>query len=233
VNVYRPFYYEKTALAMAKPRFTLRNGVRELLPNPIATEQELERLLDPDFVRTLGKYDHWYNRDDYPELTFPYVRILLNKRLWLEAFYGRAEDQINDMDPRPWENLWEVAEARNLLFSILDGFVKDVRRLGATPVIVLFPRKKQVFRRFNGIATENALRLTNYCEAKSYHCFDGIAAFSKRVNSEREIRALYSGHFSPKGHRVFARQLYRYLVAEKLVRGYPVTPKDARRANAG
>jgi hypothetical protein len=217
VNVYRRFYYQKTELAMVKPRFAVRKGGRILLPNPIKSDKELSKLRDPDFIKQLGENDWWFNRDSYPIFSFPYTGILLNKRLWLELAYGRGSEEIDDINPRPWEDLWEVGEVRELLFSIIESFVSDAEGYGAAPIIFLFPRKREVFEKFKGQDPKNASYLMSYCQNKNYNCFNSIAVLAKRANSADEIRGYYSGHLTPKGNLILARNFHRYLVDQGFV----------------
>jgi len=107
VNVYRPFYFSGTAGRSTKPRFILKNNKLNLLKNPIRSKEEIKKLGDIQFIQQIGEFDWWYNRDNYPILQFPYSKILFNKRMWIEAFYGSGNHKIDDMDPRPWENLWD------------------------------------------------------------------------------------------------------------------------------
>ncbi|MCB0337276.1 MAG: hypothetical protein KDD62_13255, partial [Bdellovibrionales bacterium] len=73
VNVFRKFYYPKTALSLSKPRFMLTKDQNlTLIPNPIQSSTEIEKLANPEFLATLAPYDYWYNRDQYPRLSFPY-----------------------------------------------------------------------------------------------------------------------------------------------------------------
>jgi len=210
VNVFRPYYFSRTALALTKPRFDLQHGRLVLLPNPLQSAAELPKLADPVFIRSLGVNDWWYERDRGPELAFPYSGILFNKRLWMEALYGRGSG-IDDIDPRPWEDLWGEERVRALLFAILDAFVSDARRLGATPLIVLSPRKGEVLEKFRGGEPASAARLLEFCRARAYHCFDGIGAMAGEARSEQEVLSFYTGHLNPRGNQLFAQALQRWL----------------------
>ena len=79
VNVYRKFFYSKTGIPATKPRFMLEGGQLRLIENPIRGVDDLERLKDSRFLAEIGKNDLWFNRDDYPELSFPYTAILFNR----------------------------------------------------------------------------------------------------------------------------------------------------------
>ncbi len=216
VNVFRPYYYQKTALAMVKPRFILKDGVLTLIPNPIQSAEDIPRLHDVDFVLGLKKYDWWFNRDSQPMLAFPYSRILFSKRLWLEAIHARESSGIDDIDPRPWENLWEQQEAKMLLFAIMDSFVKEARSMGATPLIFLSPRKREVHQKIAGKEPEAAAILLAFCRERGYVCFDGISAVAAAARSPEDVRSLFNGHLTPLGNKVFAKALAAFLIDHNL-----------------
>ena len=139
VNVYRRFYYQKTELSLPKPRFKLKEGNLSLVPNPIQNANEIPNLLQPEYITGLGENDWWYNKEQYPELRFPYTSILFNKRLWLEALHGQREDKISDTNARPWEDLWSETEPRELMFALFDAFDKEVKASQAIPIILILP----------------------------------------------------------------------------------------------
>lgn len=217
VNVYRPFYHEGTAGGLPKPRFTLNNGKLELIPNPIQSSDELRKLLDPSFVRTLGKNDWWYNRDNLPTLEFPYLRIFFNKRFWLELAYGSDGQEINDANPRPWNNLWEYAPARDIMFAVLDSFIEEAKALQVTPLILILPRRSEVFEKIEGKTPKDLAVLLQFCEKRGYLCFDGISAMARNARSQEHAKSFFRPHLSPRGNIIFARELHQFLLQKGLV----------------
>jgi hypothetical protein len=215
VSVFRPFYFPKTGIPTSKPRFVLVNGELKQIENPLKSTEGIAQLGDPRFIRQLGENDWWYNRDRHPVLEFPHTRILFNRRMWRELYYGKVYREITDMDPRPWENIWDREEARTLLFRILDAFVEDVHRRNAVPVIVLLPQRKEVEQAFrHGKPDDSIVQLAEYCREKDYLFFEGITPFVEHVADEQEISTLYCGHVSPKGNRILAEAMYRFLLRE-------------------
>ena len=212
VNVYRPFYFPKTSIRATKPRFLLKNNTLVRLDNPIQTPADVQKLDDLQFLHEIGQFDWWYNRDNYPILRFPYSKILFNKRMWLEAIYGKADRNINDMNPRPWEDLWDSEEAGKLMFRILDAFVEQARKRHAIPIIMILPLQYQVRLKFQTQEHETrVLRLLEYCQKNGYAHFEAITALADSVDAEEDIRELYVGHVSPKGNRIIAEALFQYL----------------------
>ena len=217
VNVFRPFYSPQTALALSKPRFRLERGRLVLLANPVRSAEEIPKLADVGFVRSLGANDWWYNRQRLPELRFPYLAILANEHLWRETLH-RREGSSGDLDPRPWENLWEVDEARELLVAILEAFHEEARAAGGKPLVVLSPRAREIVGVLEGRGAANAERLMAICAERGWTCFDGVAAISSAVSSRADVRALFDHHLTPAGNRVFAERLAAFLAARGLAK---------------
>lgn len=216
VNVYRPFYFLKTGTPLPKPRFILKDNMLVLIENPLRSREDVSMLGSPQFMQKIGKYDWWYNRDTYPILGFPYSKILSNKRMWLEAYYGKANRTIDDIDPRPWEELWDSEEVRLLMFKILDAFVEKAEHYQAIPVIIVLPLREQVEQQF--ITKEidpHAAKLIAYCQEQGYRVVDTITALSNNVAEKKEVRRdLFTRHVSPKGNQMIANALHDYVQKE-------------------
>lgn len=212
VNVYRPFYFPKTGIRLPKPRFKLVNDQLELLDNPIKSASEIGLLGDERIIRKLGENDWWYNRDNYPIFRFPYSTILFSKRMWLEAFYGKVKREIDDIDPRPWEDLWDQEQMTDLMFKIVESFTKTVRKSNATPVVMIMPLQDEVFNRFcTGENPKSVSMIIEYCERNGILCFNAIDALAGNVGAMEEIPRLYVVHVSPKGNRIIANELFKFI----------------------
>jgi len=217
VNVYRKYYYPKTALSIPKPRFILKDDSLTLLPNPIANKEDLKKLLDPTFVRSLGEHDYWYQKEhNYPLLQFPYSKILFNANLWRELQYQRTAS-VNDVTPRPWEDLWQEEKARGIMFRLFDRFAQRSKELGSIPLFFLMPRKEEIRARIHGEVLPDALLISNFFDQRNYYYFDAIDYFASIV-SEEELSSLYNGHLSPKGNKLLARGLHKFLKEKGLLR---------------
>ena len=212
VNVYRKFYYLPTALSIPKPRYLNTSEGLQLLPNPLTTIENLDLLRNADFIHELGTHDYWFNRHAYPRFSFPYSGILFNQRLWLEVLHAQDETAIDDIDPRPWERLWDHEGPRELMYRIFDTFYEEAKAQGADPVILLLPQSRELFSFLEGgDAVASRSWILPYCEKKGYRCFDGIGALADSVSSVDEAKALYHGHLTPQGNRRVARALFRFL----------------------
>jgi hypothetical protein len=214
VNVYRPFYFPKTGIRLPKPRFTLTAEGLELIENPLRSADDIPLLVDEGFIRKLGEHDYWYNRDRYPVRRFPYVRILLNRRMWREAFHGKLDRRIDDVDPRPWEDLWGDPRVSELMFAILGSFIGEVRGSGRIPIIMILPMQDEVFeKRCTGGDPESVSMVEAYCARQRCPCFNAIDALAASVGSPEEIPTLFVVHLSPRGNRIVAREFMKFIEA--------------------
>ena len=218
VNRYRPFYSVRTGYTLTKPRFILRGQTRELIENPVRNENEIEKLLDPKFVESVGENDFWFRRvDDLPALSFPYTGILLNKRFWLQFFPRRGGGQIDDVTPRPRTNLWAYPPARDLMFSILDSFMEESKAAGKKSFINVLPSRVEVLSQMEGKNPKKFAVVCSYCQSRGYPCFNGAGALAKRAHNKAELDTFFNGHFTPLGNKIFAEELHAFLIDQKLI----------------
>jgi hypothetical protein len=209
VNVYRPFYYEKTLVKLTKPRFVLKGDRLFLSPNPVPSLRRIKDLRNADFLKQLGRNDFWFNRDRYPELRFPYLKILFNRRIWREIIYGK---KISDMSPRPYENLWEDKEASALMFKILESFATRAREYGAVPIVMISPSQAEVLEKFERRKDSAAeKKILDFCRERDILVFNSIQALANRVDSAGDVESFFSGHVSFKGNQIIAEALYDFL----------------------
>jgi hypothetical protein len=174
-----------------------------VIPNPIRSVSALDKLRSPEFVAELGEQDWWYGRQRYPKLRFPYSGILMNARIWMEAIYGIGSEEVDDLDPRPWERLWTEPWARELMFALLDQFAQEAEVAGAVPVVAILPYRKQLREYAEQRRVPwNVQRVLDYCESSGRICFDGVAALGRSVETKSEASALYAGHLNAEGNRL-------------------------------
>ncbi|MBI5815714.1 MAG: hypothetical protein HZB29_08910 [Nitrospinae bacterium] len=228
-NVYRKFYYPQTGGPMTKPRFILEGDKLKLIPNPVQSAPEIRKLSDPAFLEKIGKYDYWYNQNDYPTFGFPYLKIFLNKRFWMEARYLLDKKQVDDMLARPayLADIWESKEA-DVLMAIIDAFVADARAMGTEPVIAVLPIKGEAeFYVETGKNLHTVRRIIEHCRKKNYRVFDGVAGMARNAKTKKDVEAYFIGHTSPLGNRLLGDAFYEYMQKEGLVEDLPTT--EARR----
>lgn len=217
VNRYRPFYFEHTGYTLPKPRFILRGEIRELIENPVRNKNEIDKLLDPKFVESLGENDFWFHRDERPALSFPYTAILFHRRFWLEIFQRRGGGKIDDLSPRPWANLWTYPPARDLMFSIIDSFMEESKAAGKVPFINLLPNQSEVIAQMQGKNPPKLAVVYSYCRSRGYPCFNGAAALAKHARTQAELDKFFNVHFTPLGNKIIAGELHAFLIDQKLI----------------
>ncbi len=220
VNVYRPFYFSKTGIKLPKPRFVIDGGALKLLKNPIGDKTEIKRLVDRDFVMSLGENDWWFNRDRHPVLGFPHLGILFNKRMWFEATHGKKKGGgLDDTVPRPWENLWENDEACRLMEMLLTEFIEEIKERGSAPVVMISAMQADVFRKFmTGDDPVPVQRIKEFCASRDCLCFDAVEVLASSVSDMEQIPELYNVHVSPKGNRIIAENFAVFLEEHNLIR---------------
>jgi hypothetical protein len=218
VNRYRPFYYRDTGLPLPKPRFVLEENRLRLLPNPVRSPVELERLADPEFVAALGEGDAWYERRDLPRRRFPYLALLLEPAIWRQAAGGGRA--AGDDDPVPRANLWREREPRELYFAIMDAFAKDAESAGSRALFVVQPGRALLGARRENRGIPGYARVLRRCEERAYACFDGVEALH-RAAGDTPLGELFQrgGHASALGNRLMAEALAGFLRERGLAPG--------------
>lgn len=218
LNVYRKFYWPKTNIGLTKPRFIIRDNKLALLPNPLKKPGDIAKLKDPAFLKKVGINDFWYNAQHYPERDFPYISVFFNRYFWNEVFYLKAGRSIDDINPRPWLNLWNDPEASSISFAIFDEFREKAAGFGAEPVIMLLPQWGDVLHQFKTGSPSPAVEaILRYARKKRARLFNGVDAIVGAARDYEDIKSMYVGHLSPKGNEVIAKSFYSYLKKEKLL----------------
>lgn len=216
VNRYRPFLLPGTGIPLPKPRFVLRDGALELLPNPVRSPEQLAQLGDPAFIESLGREDYWYEVLRGPRLSFPYSRLLFSPSIWRRALADKS--LRGEVAPRPEEDLWAVEEPRALYLAILDAFAAEASRLGRKPVLVLLPGFQAIhqLRRGRPVTGRDVVRA--HCAARGYTCFDALQPLIEDPE-ERRLGAFFEpgGHTSPLANGLIAGALAEFLDRHGLV----------------
>lgn len=227
VSVFRPYYYPATLLRLTKPRYILKEDKLVLKENPIQAKTDLPKLMDDGFLRAVGAGDWWFNRDDYPIFGFPYTAILANKRIWKEAFFGKVGQPVNDMNPRPWEELWSQDEPRELMFALFDRFFDEARGQGARPLLLIFPQRKEVeYRMRLGHLPDPVQTILGHCQARALDCIEMVSVFAAHVVESGDPgtldRLFRRAHVSPEGNQLVALRIASWLLENHLSAQQPV-----------
>ncbi len=221
VSVFRPYYFPATLLRLTKPRYILLGDELVLRENPIQTKVHLSKLMDDRFLRAVGADDWWFNRDNYPIFGFPYTAILVNPRIWKEAFFGKAGQPVNDMNPRPWEELWTHEEPRELMFALFDQFFDEARGQGAKPLLLIFPQRKEVEDQLRfGHVPDSVRTILEHCQARALDCIEMVSLFAAHVVESGDPgtldRLFRRAHVSPEGNELVAQRVANWLHENRL-----------------
>jgi hypothetical protein len=219
VNVYRPFFFPGTGIPATKPHFGLKGDELVLIDNPIKSADEVVKLQDVSFLKKIGEEDYWYTHQSLPRLGFPYTNILFNRNFWGEVKLRLQHKTYNDLVPRNSDaNLWENEKYERIMQLIFDKFAYDCKGFKAIPVIMIFPMWEDANYTFhNKRPAANVKRITSYCSSRGYLVFDGVYALTRNASTEKELQSFYSGHLSPSGNQVIAKEFYSFLKENKLL----------------
>jgi hypothetical protein len=217
--VYRAFSWPGTGMPATKPRFEAKGDKLVLIENPVRSVNEISKLQDINYLRSIGRYDYWYNHQAVPELKFPYTRILFNGRFWEEVNLRLHHKTIDEFANRMQVvKLWEGTEYEQLMYRIFDNFVNDAKSYASVPVIMIFPMKEESEKMYQKKKPDdNFERIKSYCRKRGYLVFDGGEALLKHARSIDDIHSFYVGHLSPLGNKVIAEEFHLFLKNNKLL----------------
>lgn len=178
VNIFRPFYGRNTEIPLSKPRFLVKNGSLEFLPNPLHdVSQYRELLAHPEpILAEMGAYDYYYQRA-YKKGAFdvlPSVRFI---KIIRQQF---SEPQ--DILVQGYYN--EDSEAFRVTVGILDEFYRAVQEDGAVPIMLVFQERHELSRYWRE-GTRRYQPLLSHFEEQGYAYIDLIEAFDAFKARER------------------------------------------------
>jgi hypothetical protein len=206
VNRFWPFYAPTTQLVLGKPRFVLRSGHLELLPNPAT---RIEDLLDPAWVETAyGTGDNWYFPGTFvanPLDGLEMVRLIRTAAYQHQRSTGRVL-----WTPEQARRMYTPgAEPYELLAAILTEFAREVRSDGATPIVTIFPREDEIpaGKRDRDRPYDSLVHLLKERGIKVIDLAEPLGAFARR----RGLGDVIETHYRPVGNGVVARALAQLL----------------------
>lgn len=214
VNTFRPFYFPRSGVPFAKPRFALRGGDLVLIPNPLPSEDAYRELLrkPAEVLPRLGENDYFYRRsskrsplDFLPSVRF--ASIFSNQYLHQPPTRGRVYNTRS--------------EAYQVTRSVLEEFYKEAARNGSLPILVLFPERRDIRARREG-RTVVYQPLLDELRGKGYRVIDLLEGF-ERYDPQGEMMKKRFIHYPESGNRMVARHILDYLEKNGLA-----TPEGAR-----
>jgi hypothetical protein len=223
VNTFRPFFFERSGLAMGKPRYQVggewggRGRVSEvgggsselvLVPNPLPDREAYRELLERprEVLERIGRHDsHYRARHRRAPLDFlPSMRFL---HVIGDSRFQRAHRLHGSYDPR--------GEPFRVTLAILEAFPRDALAGGMIPIVVFLPHADDVeAAREGGWPLYGTLLAA--CRPAGLRCVDAGRAFTERA-PEAPVRRLVPGHYSGWGNRLVAEEIAGYLEEEGLL----------------
>ena len=205
VNVYRPFYVPNSGLALAKPRYVLDGGRLVLVENPMRDLAGYrERLAHPEReLARLGAHDLFFQvRPHEGAFDLPLVRVLKSVR-WAWADW-RLGVSGGSYDTR--------GEPFQVTAAIVEAFAATVSRNGSLPIVVVYPRRRDV-ERFQRDGSRHYAALIDHCRTRGIRVIDLVESLG---SGGARLDALVSRHYTAAGNRVVADAIWRYLEREGL-----------------
>lgn len=201
LNVFRPFYAYDHGIKLAKPAFTIADGVLRRIPNPMESLSRYERLIENprEELARLGSLDRYY-LTSYSSGPFDFLPSVRLAKIVSNEYRRRSE--VFDRYGR-YRN---GSDALRTAVSVVDEFCALARREGALPVIAFFPLKKDI-----GNFLRRGLRpyspLIEHCERMAHPFVDMLDVF-KECGGDGDAGEIFIGrHYSARANEVIARRL--------------------------
>ena len=207
VNVYRPFYVEKTGLPLTKPRFVRVGNTLKLIPNPHQKLSDYQTLLDQtDAVLTeIGRHDFFYQT----KYSGQFLDIFRTVRLIKMVSHSLLKQGVYDQ-----QGIYNTqSEAFQLLLALLEQFYRHARENGSEFLLVIYPELFDVLRE----KREEPKRyqpLIDWLDNREYpyvDLMDSILLYDSDAPKVEYFFVKSRGHYSPDGNNYAARQILAYL----------------------
>ncbi len=232
LGLYRKFLHRRTGLPLTKPWFGEHDGVLVVHPNPIGTIDGLDALRDPEFVRTIGADDPWFNAGGLPTRGFPHTRLLFDHGFWRQYFHGFVAQDTTGVNSRPWQDSWQHPDQARVMMAILTTFAREAEAMGATPIILLQGPPAEIKAIVNeGAPTSTLVAVRGYLDEAGLSYFDSIEMIAEHTHDMDQLRRLYqpSAHLSAAGNRLLAREFVDFLDDRGLLQPSAPAGTDASR----
>ncbi len=203
VNSYRPFFHPETRLPFAKPRFVIKNEKLSLVSNPMRTLEDYRTLLtqSPSVLSQLGANDFFYqNRRYVSNIADCSPTVRLGKIAIQEAMNKISANKNIVVNLRYNED----SEAFIVTKQIFDEFYQAVLKNNSKPIILIFPRQRDVddYRKYK---IKVYSPLLSYFDSVGYKYIDLMDVFETVA-----VEKSFNGHYSPYGNKLVAEYLLNH-----------------------
>jgi len=203
-----PIFCVPESRILAKPRFIIQQNELGLLPNPLATLTDYNRLLkDPKGVLTqIGKNDYYFQTGyvvsplDFLASVrfFKILRTEIKRQILTEKIY----DKNYVYNPH--------SEAFLITVKILEEFSHEVQQNGSVPIVLLLPDNRDLarHRKHRGISYAP---LRKYLKTQKIPHYDLLEAFDAYGKTYSIDELFHQYHYSPLAYRIVAQGIASHL----------------------
>lgn len=223
VNRYRPFYSGGTDFPLTKPAFVLDEEGLKLLPNPFGSAAELRDtvLHDPNrFLDMVCPEDYYCSRPLYQQFALDRLKSFRFLRTLASEVQNSGNGHIYSSDLL---DSYKDQRLVKLSVAIFQAFVEEIRRNGATPVIVAFPRQGTLERQAQGEPPYYLSGVSSF-RSKGIHVLDLADPLVSACREEGiEPASLFAahGHYNEHGNLLIGQAVLSYLCQQKLLQDCP------------
>jgi hypothetical protein len=205
VNRFRAFIDPNESVVLSKPRYLLDGDGLALLPNPTTDPMELA---DPRYVEAaFGAHDAWYFPGMY--VSRPFDDLALVRLARTAAFRQSRVAMARTYDRYPFYD--EQGEAFQVAGRVLIQFAEQVRAIGASPVVIVFPGWRDLISVQQGGPVYASF--VNWLGQAGVPTIDLTGLIAEQVE-QRGLDAVFeTTHYSSSSNRVIAQTLARTLPA--------------------
>jgi hypothetical protein len=220
-NRFRPFYSGGTGFPLTKPVFVLDGAELELLPNPFASAAELRdvALHHPNrFLDMVCPADYYCLRPRYQQ--FALDRLKSFRFLRTLIFELQYSDEMSRYSSPLLESYKEPLHFE-VSFSLFRTFVEEVRRNGAVPVVIAFPRQGTVERYAQGELPYYRAGVLVFRDEGIYalDLADSFVAANREEGVEFSTLFAQHGHYNEAGNGLVSQAVLGYLCQQELLEG--------------
>jgi hypothetical protein len=219
VNRFRPFYSGGTDFPLTKPVFVLDGTALQLLPNPFDSAAGLRDvvLYDPNrFLDMVCPVDYYCLRPRYQQFaldrlkSFRFLRTLI-----FEVQYSNEMRRYSS----PLLESYKDPRQVDVSIGLFRLFIEEVRRNGAVPVVIAFPRQGTVERYAQGEQPYYRGGAAFFQDEGIYtlDLADSFVAASREQGVELSAFFARHGHYNEAGNRLVGQAVLGYLCQQKLL----------------
>ena len=203
VNTYRPFYFPKTGLPLAKPRFLLEGESLSFVPNPLKSLHDYKMLLlyPRDVLSQMGANDYFYKRR-YTSNAFDWSPTIKLVTILIQSS-RKSLPGDEDIILNGYYN--ENSEAFRVTTKIFDEFYSTAINNQSVPIVLVFPNRDDLIRKRRNKYKIYSTLLA-YFDSVGYRYIDLIEAFGNV-----DVEDLFAGHYTPLANELIARYILDHI----------------------